>query len=54
MKILLQILTRDKNTLEFLEIPWDDSVLEYQTANQRERIFTPSYDQVIKPRYKIN
>ena len=41
-----------KTLLEFLEIPWDDSVLEYQkTANQRERIFTPSYDQVIKPLY---
>ena len=41
-----------KTLLEFLEIPWDDSVLEYQkTAKQRERIFTPSYDQVIKPLY---
>ena len=38
--------------LKFLEVQWDDSVLEYQkTAKQRERIFTPSYDQVIKPLY---
>ena len=38
--------------LKFLEIPWNDSVLNYQkTANERERIFTPSYDQVIKPLY---
>lgn len=40
------------NLLTFLEIPWNDSVLNYQkTANERERIFTPSYDQVIKPLY---
>ena len=42
-----------KKILEFLKVPWDDSVLEYQkTAIKRERIFTPSYDQVIKPLYK--
>ena len=41
-----------KKILKFLEVQWDDSVLEYQkTAKQRERIFTPSYDQVIKPLY---
>ena len=41
-----------KNLLGFLELPWNDSVLEYQkTASERERIFTPSYDQVIKPLY---
>ena len=41
-----------KKLLKFLEVQWDDSVLEYQkTAKQRERIFTPSYDQVIKPLY---
>jgi len=41
-----------KKLLEFLDVPWNDSVLEYQkTAKQRERIFTPSYDQVIKPLY---
>ena len=38
--------------MKFIEIPWNDSVLNYQkTANERERIFTPSYDQVIKPLY---
>ena len=41
-----------KNLLDFLELPWDNSVVEYQkTARKRERIFTPSYDQVIKPLY---
>jgi len=41
-----------KNVLDFLELPWDDKVIEYQkTAISRERIFTPSYDQVIKPLY---
>ena len=41
-----------KNVLDFLDLPWDDKVIEYQkTAISRERIFTPSYDQVIKPLY---
>ncbi len=50
--IVINFTSEVKNVLEFLEIPWDDSVLEYQkTAKARERIFTPSYDQVIKPIY---
>ena len=44
--------TKVKSTLDFLELPWDNSLLEYhKTAKKRDRIFTPSYDQVIKPIY---
>ena len=38
--------------LKFLELKWNDSVLEFQqTAKKRTQIKTPSYDQVIKPIY---
>ena len=51
-KLVSNFNTEIKNVLEFLELPWDNSVIEYQkTANKRQRIFTPSYDQVIKPLY---
>ena len=41
-----------KSVLNFLDLSWDDSVLEYaKTAKTRERIATPSYGQVIKPLY---
>ena len=41
-----------RSVLNFLELPWDNSVLEYlKTAKKRDRIVTPSYTQVIKPIY---
>ena len=41
-----------RSILNFLELPWDNSVLEYlKTAKKRDRIATPSYTQVIKPIY---
>ena len=41
-----------RSVLNFLELPWDNSVLEYlKTAKKRDRIATPSYTQVIKPIY---
>ena len=41
-----------KSVLDFLELPWDKSVLEYyKTARKKDRIYTPSYTQVIKPIY---
>ena len=41
-----------RSILNFLELPWDNSVLEYlKTAKKRDRISTPSYTQVIKPIY---
>ena len=39
-----------KDVLEFLELNWADSILEfYKTAEKRGLISTPSYDQVNKP-----
>ena len=41
-----------QSILNFLELPWDDSVLKYsRTAKQKSNIATPSYKQVIKPIY---
>ena len=38
--------------LDFLELSWDDAVLNYLiTAKKRDRITTPSYAQVTKPIY---
>jgi hypothetical protein len=38
--------------LDFLGLFWDKSVLEYyKTAKKKDKINTPSYDQVIKPIY---
>tara|TARA_B110000438_G_scaffold301773_1_gene357572 strand:+ start:218 stop:1942 length:1725 start_codon:yes stop_codon:yes gene_type:complete len=40
------------SVLTFLNLPWDNSVLEYsKTAKKRKNIATPSYNQVIKPLY---
>ena len=51
-KLILNLNDQIKDLLNFLELKWDNSVLEYQkTAISRNRIFTPSYDQVIKPLY---
>ena len=44
--------TTVKSLLEFLEQPWNDSVLEfYKTAREGRKINTPSRDQVTKPIY---
>jgi len=41
-----------RSILNFLELSWDDSVLNYLiTAKKRDRIATPSYSQVTKPIY---
>ena len=38
--------------LKFLELPWNDNVLEFsKTAKKKQQIKTPSYDQVIRPLY---
>jgi len=51
-KLILNLDDQIKDLLNFLELKWDNSILEYQkTAISRDRIFTPSYDQVIKPLY---
>ena len=39
--------------LDFLGVDWEDSLLDYQaTAVGREKIYTPSHSQVIRPIYK--
>ena len=41
-----------KSVLDFIGLPWDKSVLEYyKTARKKDKIYTPSYTQVIKPIY---
>jgi tetratricopeptide (TPR) repeat protein len=41
-----------RKLLEFLEIPWDDTILEYRSrARRMTRINTPSYHQVTEPIY---
>ena len=41
-----------KDTLKFLNLSWSDDVKKfYETANNRNLISTPSYDQVNKPIY---
>ena len=41
-----------KSVLNFLGLPWDDSMMNYIiTAKSRERIHTPSYNQVTKSLY---
>ena len=41
-----------KSSFNFLEVPWDDAVSNYfDTAKKRDKIATPSYNQVIKPLY---
>ncbi len=41
------------NILEFMDLQWDEGVLQYQkTALTRDEIRTPSYAQVVQPLYK--
>ena len=41
-----------KSLLKFLELPWDDNLLEFfKTAKRKQQIKTPSYDQVTRPIY---
>ncbi|HET7174559.1 MAG TPA: sulfotransferase [Gammaproteobacteria bacterium] len=43
---------RARALLEFLELPWDQAVLDYQATAKGRRINTPSYHQVARPLYK--
>lgn len=50
------VVTNFKETMEpllkFLDIPWSENILKfYETAQSRNLINTPSYDQVYKPLY---
>ena len=41
-----------RRLLHFLDLPWDQNVLKYNTLDKGKNINTPSYSQVIKPIYK--
>ncbi len=40
-----------RKVLEFLELPWDERVLEYHRRAQRKHIHSPTYEAVTKPVY---
>lgn len=40
-----------RRILDFLEVPWDDAILEYAERAKGRRIATPSYHQVVQPIY---
>jgi sulfotransferase family protein len=40
-----------RTVLEFLELPWDDSVLEYHRRAQTKHVHSPTYEAVTKPVY---
>ncbi len=44
-----------KSLLSFLELDWQDSILDYHNKKNRGRlVLTPSYSQVVKPIYKTS
>jgi tetratricopeptide (TPR) repeat protein len=40
-----------RKVLNFLELPWDDRVLEYHRRAQRKHVHSPTYESVTKPVY---
>ena len=40
-----------RQALDFLELPWDDTVLEYHRRAQRKHVHSPTYEAVTKPVY---
>jgi tetratricopeptide (TPR) repeat protein len=40
-----------RKVLNFLELPWDDRVLEYHRRAQRKHVHSPTYEAVTKPVY---
>jgi hypothetical protein len=40
-----------RRLLEFLELPWDQSVLEYHRRAQQKHVHSPTYEAVTKPVY---
>src|SRR3990170_204908 len=40
-----------RKVLEFLELPWDDAVLEYHRRAQHKHVHSPTYEAVTKPVY---
>ena len=40
-----------RRVLEFLELPWDDAVLDYRRRAQEKHVHSPTYEAVTKPLY---
>jgi len=40
-----------RKVLKFLELPWDDRVLEYHRRAKRKHVHSPTYEAVTKPVY---
>jgi len=40
-----------RRVLEFLELPWDDAVLNYRQRTQQKHVHSPTYEAVTKPVY---
>lgn len=40
-----------RRVLEFLDLPWDDRVLEYHQRAQKKHVHSPTYEAVTKPVY---
>lgn len=40
-----------RRVLEFLDLPWDDCVLEYHRRAQKKHVHSPTYEAVTKPVY---
>ena len=40
-----------RKVLDFLELPWDEQVLEYHRRAQRKHVHSPTYEAVTKPVY---
>jgi len=51
-KLVLDFEGNVSNLLTFLNLKWEKELIDYQkTALARDRIYTPSYSQVVKPMY---
>jgi len=40
-----------KRVLDFLELPWDDAVLDYHRRAQKKHVHSPTYEDVTRPVY---
>jgi hypothetical protein len=40
-----------RRALEFLELPWDERVLDYHRRAQTKHVHSPTYEAVTKPVY---
>jgi len=40
-----------RRVLEFLDLPWDDAVLDYRRTAEQKNVHSPTYEAVTKPLY---